>query len=165
MSRVCSLFVREAYLVTSRRNAHHPARKEAICYLRTFYQRKKDEVWRQQESPGTPHLRIFSEWEDPKAAEWDADNTQTVTDVEPCKKKGQDMKTTEVQESPGTQLNVCTGLPSSPPSQKALFEEPKAAEQVADNTQTVTDVDSCTLSSTPVLPWEAGTVQGRWQFT
>ena len=34
--------------------------------------------------------------EECKAAEWDTDNTQAVTDVE---KKVQDMKTTEVQES------------------------------------------------------------------
>ena len=31
------------------------------------------------------------------------------------------------------------------PSEEALVEEPKAAKQVADNTQIVTDVESCSL--------------------
>ena len=51
--------------------------------------------------------------EEPKAEEWDADDTQTVTDVE------QDVKTTDVQESPGT-LNGAY-FPSSP-SEEALVE-------------------------------------------
>ena len=73
-----------------------------------------------------------------------------VPDLETHKKKGQGVRTTDVRESPASAGS--THLPYSQ-SEKALlvFEKPEAAKQIANNTQTDTNVESGILYTRALL--------------